>query len=331
MTPLAFARAPMARRACVLAAALVLLMPAIAASQAYPSRPVRMIVPSAPGGSPDINSRELANELTKQMGQQVVVENRPGASGILGYEALARATPDGYTFAYISNFIATNPSFYSKLSYDFARDFQPVIFYFRGLNVLTVSLSLPVRSVKELIDHARANPGKLSFGSSGIGATPHLSMELFKSMTDTSIVHVPYKGTQQAVTDVFSGQIDILCDNLASMLPFVRAGRVRALAVTSIKRSAAIPELPTLDEAGLSGYEYTGWSGMAVPKGVPRAIVVQLNAEINKALLSPAVTKGIAARGGTPVGGTPEEFAGQVRKETDRLGKLIRAVGIKPQ
>ena len=158
------------------------------------------------------------------MGQQVVVENRPGASGILGYEALARATPDGYTFAYISNFIATNPSLYSKLSYDFARDFQPVIFYFRGLNVLTVSPSLPVRSVKELIDHARANPGKLSFGSSGIGATPHLSMELFKSMTDTAIVHVPYKGTQQAVTDVIGGQIDILCDNMASLLPLVRPG-----------------------------------------------------------------------------------------------------------
>jgi tripartite-type tricarboxylate transporter receptor subunit TctC len=330
MTLLAF-KAPMARRVLLVAVGMALLTPGIAASQAYPSRPVRMIVPSAPGGSPDINSRELANELTKQMGQQVVVENRPGASGILGYEALARATPDGYTFAYISNFIATNPSFYSKLSYDFFRDFQPVIFYFRGLNVLTVSLSLPVRSVKELIDHARANPGKLSFGSSGIGATPHLSMELFKSMTDTAMVHVPYKGTQQALTDVFSGQIDILCDNLASMLPFVRAGRVRALAVTSIKRSAAIPELPTLDEAGLPGYEYTGWSGMAVPKGVPRAIVVQLNAEINKALLSPAVTKGIASRGGTPVGGTPEEFAEQVRKETARLGKLIKSVGIKPQ
>lgn len=335
MTHLAFAEAPMARRAFVLAAAMVLLLPGIACSQAYPLsyplRPLRLIVPSAPGGSPDINARELANELTKQMGQQVVVENRPGASGILGYEALARATPDGYTFAYISNFIATNPSLYSKLSYDFARDFQPVIFYFRGLNLLTVSPSLAVRSVKELIDHARANPGKLSFGSSGIGATPHLSMELFKSMTDTAIVHVPYKGTQQAVTDVIGGQIDILCDNMGSLLPLVRSGRLRGLAVTSLKRSAAIPELPTLDEAGLPGYELTGWSGMAVPAGVPRAIVVRLNAEINKAVLSPSVVKGMASRGGIGVGGTPEEFAEHVRKETERLGKLIKAVGIKPQ
>ena len=312
-------------------AGIVLLIPSIACSQAYPSRPLRLIVPSAPGGSPDINARELGNELGKQMGQQVVVENRAGASGILGYEALARATPDGYTFAYISNFIATNPSMYSKLSYDFARDFQPVIFYFRGFNVLTVSPTLPVRSVKELIDHARANPGKLSFGSSGIGATPHLSMELFKSMTDTAIVHVPYKGTQQAVTDLIGGQIDILCDNMGSLLPLVRSGRMRALAVTSLKRSAAIPELPTLDESGLPGYELSGWSGMAVPAGVPRAIVLRLNAEINKAVLSPSVVKGMASRGGIGVGGTPEEFADHVRKETERLGKLIKAVGIKPQ
>ena len=204
--------------------------------------------------------------MSKQLGQQIVVENRPGASGILGYEALQRATPDGYTLAYISNFIASNPSMYAKLSYDFFRDFQPVVFYFRGINVLTVSPSLPVRSVKELIDLARAHPGKLKFGSSGIGATPHLSMELFKSMTGTDIVHVPYKGTQQALVDLMAGQIDIQCDNMASMLPMVRAARVRALAVTSAKRSPVLPELPSLDEAGLPGYELSGWSGFAVPR-----------------------------------------------------------------
>ena len=315
----------------VAAAAMVPLIPGIASAQAYPSRPLRLIVPSAPGGSPDINARELVNELNRQMGQQVVVENRGGASGILGYEALMRATPDGYTFAYISNFIATNPSLYSKLSYNFIRDFQPVIFYFKGVNLLTVSPSTAVRSVKELIDHARANPGKLSFGSSGIGATPHLAMELFKSMTDTAIVHVPYKGTQQAVTDLIGGQIDILCDNMSPLLPLVQSGRLRGLAVTSLKRSAALPEMPTLDESGLPGYEITGWSGMAVPAGVPRDIVLRLNAEINQALLSPAVTKGMASRGGTGMGGTPEEFGDHVRKETERLEKLIKAIGIKPQ
>ena len=313
------------------AMAMGLLAPGATCAQAYPSKPLRMIVPSAPGGSPDINSRELANELGKQLNQQVVVENRPGASGMIGYELLARATPDGYTFAYISNLIATNPSLYAKLPYDFARDFQPVILYFSGLNVLTVSPAMPVRSVKELIEHARANPGKLSFGSSGIGATPHLSMELFKSMTSTAIVHVPYKGTQQAVSDLIGGQIDILCDNLASLLPLVKSGRVRGLAVTSLKRNAALPDLPTLDEAGLPGYELTGWSGMAVPAGVPREIVPRLNEEINKALASPTVIKGITSRGGTPMGGTPEQFGEHVRRETERLGQLIKAVGIKPQ
>jgi len=318
---------------------MLLLMPAAVAllgcpdawAQVYPSRPLRLIVASAPGGSPDINAREMAQELTKQMGQQIVVENRPGASGILGLETLARATPDGYTFGMTSNFVSTNPSLYSKLPYDFFRDFAPLIFYFRGVNVLTVPPSSPFRSVKELIEHARANPGKLTFGSSGIGATPHLTMELFKSMTGTSMVHVPYKGTQQAVVDVIAGQIDILCDNLASLIPLVKSGRLRALAVTSAKRSAVVPELPTLDESGLPGYELTGWLGVAAPIGVPKEIRLRLNAEINKALKSPAVSKGIASRGGTPVGGTPEEFSDHVRRETDKMSKLLKNLGVKPQ
>jgi len=301
------------------------------AQQTYPSRPLRLIVPSAPGGSPDINGREMVQELSKQLGQQIVVENRPGASGILGLEALARATPDGYTFGITTNLVSTNPSLYAKLPYDFFRDFAPLIFYFRGVNVLTVSPVSPVRSVKELIDYARSHPGKLSFGSSGVGATPHLTMELFKSMTGTTMVHVPYKGTQQAVTDLLGGQIDILCDNLASLIPLVKAGRLRALAVTSLKRSAAVPELPTLDESGLPGYELTGWLGLAVPKGVPREIVVKLNAEINQALKSTLVTKGIASRGGTPMGGTPEEFSDHVRREMDKMSKLLKSLGIKPQ
>jgi tripartite-type tricarboxylate transporter receptor subunit TctC len=300
-------------------------------AQTYPSRPLRLIVASAPGGSPDINAREMAHELTKQMGQQIVIENRPGASGIIGLEMLARATPDGYTFGITTNLVSTNPSLYAKLPYDFFRDFAPIVFYFRGVNVLTVSPSSPIRSVKELIEYARANPGKLTFGSSGVGATPHLTMELFKSMTSTSMVHVPYKGTQQAVTDIMAGQIDILCDNLASLIPLVRAGRLRALAVTSAKRSAVVPDLPTLDESGLPGYELTGWLGVAAPIGTPKERVLRLNAEINKALKAPAVTKGITSRGGTPVGGTPEEFADHVRRQMDTMSKLLKSLGIKPQ
>ncbi len=313
------------------AVAAAMAVGADAWSQAYPSRPLRLIIASAAGGSPDINGREMAHELTRQMGQQIVVENRPGASGILGLEALARATPDGYTFGITTNLVSTNPSLYARLPYDFFRDFAPTIFYFRGVNVLTVPPSSPVRSVKELIDYARAHPGKLTFGSSGVGATPHLTMELFKSMTGTSMVHVPYKGTQQAVTDVIAGQIDILCDNLASLMPLVRSGRLRALAVTSLKRSAVVPDLPTLDESGLPGYELTGWLGLAAPIGVPKDIVLRLNAEINKALKSPAVTKGITSRGGTPVGGTPEEFADHVRRQTESMTKLLKSLDIKPQ
>jgi len=300
-------------------------------AQAYPSRPLRLIVPSAPGGSPDINSREMSAELVKQMGQQVVVENRPGASGILGLEALAKATPDGYTIGMTSNFVSTNPSLYAKLPYDFFRDFAPVIFYFRGVNVLTVSPSSSFKSVKELVDYAKANPNKLSFGSSGIGATPHLTMELFKSMTGTQMVHVPYKGTQMAVTDILSGQIQVLCDNLASLIPLVQAGRLRALAVTSLKRSPAVPDLPTLDESGLPGYELTGWLGVAAPKATPKDVVLKLNAEISKALKSPNVTKGIAARGGTVAGGTPDEFSDHVRREMDKMAKLLKELGVKPQ
>ena len=315
----------------LMTAAAVLLGCQDAWAQSYPSRPLRLIVPSAPGGSPDINAREMAQELLKQMGQPIVVENRPGASGILGLEALARATPDGYTFGITSNFVSTNPSLYAKLPYDFFRDFAPVIFYFRGVNVLTVSPSSQIRSVKELIEHARAHPNKLSFGSSGVGATPHLTMELFKSMTGTSMVHVPYKGTQQAVTDVVSGRIEILCDNLASLIPLVQSGRLRALAVTSPQRSAAVPELPTLDESGLPGYDLTGWLGIAAPIAAPKEIVLKLNAEINKALKSPAVSKGIASRGGTPVGGTPQEFSDHVRRQMEKMSTLLRNLDIKPQ
>lgn len=319
------------RIASLATAAALLLAAAQAQSQAYPSRPLRLIVASAPGGSPDINSREMAAELVKQMGQQIVVENRPGASGILGLEALAKATPDGYTFGMTSNLVSTNPSLYAKLPYDFFRDFAPVIFYFRGVNVLTVAASSPIKSVKELVDYAKANPGKLTFGSSGVGATPHLTMELFKSMTGTQMVHVPYKGTQMAVTDLLGGQINILCDNLASLIPLVQSGRLRALAVTSLKRSPVVPDLPTLDESGLPGYELTGWLGVAAPKATPKEIVQKLNAEINKALKSPNVVKGISSRGGTVAGGTPEEFSEHVRKEMEKMSKLLKELGVKPQ
>lgn len=299
--------------------------------QAYPTKPIRLIVPSASGGAPDIGARSLASELSTQMGQQVVVDNRPGASGIIGLDMAARAAPDGYTFVYFSNSVVTNPSLYLKLPYDAIRDFQPIIHATAGLNLLAVTPSLPVRSVRELIDHARANVGKLSYGSSGIGASTHLSMELLKSMTGTNIVFVAYKGSQQAITDVIGGQIQMVCEVISTILPHVRSGRVRALGVTSLTRLPLAPEVPTLDESGLPGFEITNWSGYAVPARVPRDIVLRLNSEIYKAQLSPSGAKAITDRGAVAIGGTPEQFAQHIRRETEKLGKLIKAAGIKPQ
>jgi tripartite-type tricarboxylate transporter receptor subunit TctC len=312
-------------------AATFLLTPCITYPQAYPSRPIRLIVPSAAGGPQDLAARPLASELSKQLGQQVVVDNRPGASSIIGYETIARSAPDGYTLGFITNVMATNPSFYSKLPYDFARDFQPVIHATSGVNLLAITPSLPIRSVKELIDHARTNPGKLSYGTVGLGASSYLSMELLKSRTGTDIVLVSYKGMPQAVLDVIGGQIHMVCEVISSILPHVKAGKVRALAVTSLKRLPLAPEVPTFDESGFPGYEITNWGGYAVPAGVPRHIVLQLNAEISKAQQMPSLSKAITDRGALAIGGTPEQFAEHVLRETEKLAKLIKAAGIKPQ
>jgi len=311
--------------------AMLLLLPNLGLSQDYPSRPLRLIVPSAAGGGADVVAREVANELVKQMGQQVVIDNRPGASSIIGYEALKRASPDGYTLGYVNTTIASNPSLFAKLPYDWQRDFRPVIFNGRGYNVLAAAPSLPVRSVGDLIEHARANPDKLQHGDAGIGGPAHLSMQLFKTMTNTAILHIPYKAQQQVAMDLIGGQIDLVCEPLVFMLPYVQSGRVRGLAVTSLKRLDVLSELPTLNESGLTGYEFSGWSGYAVPVGVSPSTIQRLNLEINKALASPTVLKSYASRGGITAGGTPQQFADHVRNETEKFSRLIEAAGIKPQ
>jgi tripartite-type tricarboxylate transporter receptor subunit TctC len=313
----------------ILAAGTIAVGPA--AGQNYPSKPLRIIVGSAPGGTPDIYARTLATLLSMQMGQQVMVDNRPGASGIIGYEMVARADPDGYTASYLSFPFATNPHMYAKLPYNSTRDFQPVILMASGPNLLAVTPALPVKSVPDLIGHARANPGQLSFGSSGLGTSMHLSMELIKGMTGTHLVHVPFKGIQQAITDVIGGRIHVLCDNVVSIIPHVRAGRVHALGVTSLKRVPLVPDVPTVDEAGIPGYEITPWAGLAFPAGTPKDIVLRLNAEMNKVLLSPSEIKTASDNGNTLIGGTPEHFAEHIRKETEKWGKVIKAAGIKPQ
>jgi tripartite-type tricarboxylate transporter receptor subunit TctC len=308
------------------------LVCADAAPAGYPRKPIRMIIPAAPGGAPDVTGRLIAGEIGKQLGQQVVVENRPGSGGVIGFEATARATPDGYTIGLATFPIATNPSLFAKLPYDALRDLQMVVQTGSGVNLLVVNSVVQVKSVQELVDLAQKSPGNLSFGSSGNGTSMHLSMELFKQMTGANLLHVPYKAIQQAITDAMGGQIQIVCDNMGSVLSHVRAGRLRALGVTSPKRSTLVPELPTIGEQGVHGYEITPWSGYMVPTRVPREIVLRLNTEINKAILSPVlIERYLMFSGSTPVGGTPEQFVEHVRRETVKWGQVLKAAGIRAE
>ena len=309
---------------------LALALATNAAAAEYPVRPIRFIVPVAPGGTPDIISRVLAAELNKQMGQSIVVDNRAGANGVIGMQLMAKAAPDGYTIGYASvSSLALNPGMHAKLPYDADKELQMVAQLVFGMHILTVTPSLLVKSVQELIDYAKSNPGKLSYGSSGSGSSQHVGMEMLKLMTDTQMVHVPYKAIQQAITEVIGGLVHVVFDNLASMLPHVRAGRVRAIGVTGLKRSTAAPELPTISEAGVPGFEITTWSGVVTPAGVPQAIVARLNAEINKALTSLTVKEQLGGIGYELVGGTPEQFAELVKKETVKWADIIKRSGAK--
>jgi len=271
-------------KASVLSALLCSLI-ALASSAAaeYPERPLRLILSSAPGASSDIVSRILAAELVKQMGQQIIIDNRPGAVQTIGTAMIVRANPDGYTLGYANVVtLAINKALLAKLPYDPDRDLALVGQFLSTYNLLAVANSLPVKSVKELIDYARLNPGRVLNCSSGNGTTGHLGGELFKIMTGTQFVHVPYKGSAQCLTDLASGQIQLIFDNLTSIAPHVKAGRVRGLGVSSLRRSLIFPDIPTIAEAGVPGYETNSWGGMVVPARTPRAIVTKLNAEINK-------------------------------------------------
>ena len=295
----------------------------------YPTRPIRFIVPSAPGGTPDIIARVVGAELGKQMGQQVVVDARPGANGAIGLTMLTKAPPDGYTIAYGPvSAVAVNPSV-TKLQYDPIKDIQPVVQLVFGMHILTVNPSLPIKSVQDLIDYAKANPGKLSYGSSGSGSTQHVGMEMLKLMTGTQMLHVPFKAIAIATTEVIAGRVHLTFDNLASMTPHVQAGRVRALGVTGLKRSPVLPDLPTISEAGIAGYEVTTWSGVVVPAGVSKVIVARLNTEINRALVSPLAKEKLGAIGYELVGGSVEQFTALVRKEIAKWADVVKRTGAK--
>lgn len=301
------------------------------AAAEYPTRPIRFIVPAAAGGQSDISSRLLAAELTKQMGQQVVIDNRAGGSGTIGTDLVVKAVPDGYTIGQGNTItLATNRSLFADPPYDVDRDLQMVVLVSTASNVLAVTPSLPVHSVKELIDYARNNPGKLSFGSSGNGSSTHLGGELFKLMTGTQMTHVPYKASQLAITEMIGGHIQLMIENTAAMMQHIKAGRVRALGVTTLKRSPIIPELPTLSEAGIPGYEIVTFGGIIVRTGVPKDIVARLNAEINKALQSPVVKAKHAELGYDIVGGMPQEFEVFVKIQSAKWSDLIKRTGAKP-
>jgi len=302
------------------------------AAQQYPSKPIRLIVPFTPGGTTDILARMVGQKLAEAVGVQVVIDNRPGAAGNIGAGIAAKAEPDGYTLlmGHIGT-LAVNPWIYDKLPYDPIRDFAPITLVAMVPSMLAIHPSLPVKSVKELIAFAKARPGQLNYGSTGAGGTPYLAVEYLKLMAGLDIVEVRYKGASPLTTDLMTGQISLTITGIPALLPQVKSGRIRALAVSSATRSAAVPELPTISEAGLPGYKATAWYGILAPARTPGAIIAKLNARINKGLKQPDVAERLAAEGAETAGGTPEEFAAFIRAETERWGKVLKAAGVKAQ
>ncbi len=307
-----------------------LLAAPLAPAQLYPERPLRYVIPSAAGGGPDTAARVVMAELGKQLGQQVVVDNRPGGSGIIGTEVIVRATPDGYTIGHGNILtLGINRSVLPRLPYDLDRDLQPVVQMYATPNLLAVTLSLPVKSVHDLVDYAKKNPDGLLYASTGSGSSIHVSGELFKLMTGTQMVHVPFKSAALAITDLTAGRVHLMFDNINSIGPHVKAGRLRGLGVTTLERVPAFAELPTVAESGVPGFEVAAWAGVIVPVKVPKAIVARLNAEINKTLSAPMVRERLVAQGLAVKGGTPDEFAGHIRREAAKWAEVVKRAGVK--
>ena len=297
-------------------------------AQDYPSRPLRLIVPTAPGGGTDFTGRLVAAKLSESLGQQVVVENRGGGGGSVGADNAAKSTPDGYTLLLGS--IAThavNPALYKKLPYDHLKDFAPVSLIGTVPNAMVVHPSVPVKSMQEFIAYAKANPGKINYGSSGVGSPPHLSMELLRSMTGINLVHVPYKGAGPALADLLGGQMQAMCTSLAGLINFIKSGRVRALGVTTAKRNPQLPDVPTIVESGIPGYEVTIWYAVFAPVATPKAIVQKLNTEMVKALNSLEMKERMALQGMDPAPSTPAELTAFVKIETAKWAKAAKDSG----
>ena len=302
-----------------------------AQAQDYPSRPIKMIVPFGAGGPTDVFTRSLGEELRKSLGQPIVMENRPGAGTIIGTTEAAKSPPDGYTLLMISATQTTTETLVPSKPYKLLRDFVPVASLLNSELVMVVHPSVPVNTVKDFIALAKSKPGALNYASSGVGSNYHMAGELFKNLTGTDILHVPYKGSSGARNDIISGQIEMMFDSVPSMAPMIQAGRVKALGTTGKMRSAILPDVPTLSEAGVPGYEATIWIGVMAPAGTPQAIVTLLNTEINKILARADVVEAWTKQGATAMSMTPEQFGDYVQSEIDKWARVINANGIKPE
>jgi len=310
---------------------LAVLPNAAIAAEAYPSRPIKIIVAYPAGGANDIVARSIGDELSKELGQPVIIENKSGAAGVVGAEAAAHAAPDGYTLFMAAGAHTLAPSLYKKLPYDIVTDFQPISLAAIGTYLLVVNPSLPVHSVKELIDLAKAKPGSLAFASSGAGAPPHLAGVLFQKMTGTELNHVPYRGDTPGIADLIAGHVQLAFLSISPLIPHVKSGTLRALAITSSTRSSVMPDLPTLSESGLPGYDVGTWWGLMAPAKTPRPIVDRLAAAMRKAVAVPAIRERFINGGIEAKSNTPEEFAAMVKSEVARYRELAKTAGVEPE
>jgi tripartite-type tricarboxylate transporter receptor subunit TctC len=318
------------RRHVTLIAAIALAASTATAFAQYPSKPIKLVVPFPPAGSTDLSARAIAGKLQERLGHPVVIENKPGAGGNIGGEQAAKSPPDGYTlFVGTVGTNAINSSLYSKMPYDHLKDFAPVVLLSKTPNVLVVNPSLPVNSVQDVIRLAKAKPGELTFASSGVGTSIHMSGELFKAMTGTQMTHVPYKGSGPMLIDIMSGQVNMAFDNLSAAIQHIKAGKLKAIATTGTVRPPTLPDLPTVQEAGLAGYDSTSWNAIFAPAGTPRDVIDRLNRELNAILSSAETRKFFADQGAEAGGGTPEQLGAFVRAETAKWAKVVKDSGAK--
>ena len=321
------------RRKFLAGAATAVLAPAVrpAAAQSYPTRGITIVVPASPGGAIDITARLLGARMTQTWGQPVNVDNRGGATGMIGTEIVAKAPPDGHTLALVASSHAINPSMFRKLPFDTIKSFEPVVLTHIVPLVLIINPALPAKTLPELIAYGKANPGKLTFASSGNGGAPHMSGELFKSMTGIDMIHVPYKGSTAAHPDLIAGRTSLMFDTVAAAAPQIRGNTLRVLAVTTAKRSSVFPDLPTMIESGLPGYDTSTWGGLLAPAGTPKDVVAKINGEAVKALATAEIRERLAGAGIEPAGGSPEDFGRFIRSEIERWAKVAKDAGIQPE